>query len=254
MYKRFITVLLVSIFCAGTAQAGFFSKKVPEKMIIEDAIAPFCIAGTQGRKPQCTFSPYRGDFKVEILNRYDKKFDGESWQCVELKVTFTSEPPEIYRRDKLSVRVFRFQYAYIQRGNRWERKGLGNIDYCLNEWRYAKMDPTKKATQEKISMSGSYGQFSDVVREILNFCTKQGYNVTTFRDGSKFPMGIPMEMPVPSQTNSPSYPYETTITLKVDTRDKEPYKNNVHLSIRFSAPDEAWELSPKVVIEPRREK
>lgn len=248
---KIISTFFVSMFCIGIVYGGFFTSKVPDSKIIEDAVSPFSITGTQGRKPQCTFSPYRGDFKVEILNRYNKKFNGEDWQCVELKVTFTSDPPELHRRDKQSVRVFRFEYAYIQRGNRWERKGLGDIDYCLNEWKYAKIDPTKKTIQEKVSMSVRYDQFSDVLREILDFCSKQGYNVTIFHDGSKFPGEIPMEMSVPGQTNSPSYPYEAAITLKVDTRDGKPYKNNIHLTVRFSAPDEAWELSTKVAIEPR---
>lgn len=249
---KIISTFFVSMFCVGIVYGGFFTSKVPDSKIIEDAVSPFSITGTQGRKPQCTFSPYRGDFKVEILNRYDKKFDGEDWQCFELKVTFTSEPTNVgYGRAKQqSIRVFRFEYAYIQRGNRWERKGLGNIDYCLNEWKYAKMDPTKKIIQKEVSISGGYGQFSDVVDEIVKFCTKQGYNVTIFHDGSKFPR-VPIEMSVPGQTNSASYPYEAAITLKVDTRDGKPYENNVHLTMRFSAPDEAWELSPKVVIEPR---
>ena len=227
MYKRIVTALLVFIFCASTVHAGLFSAKVPESKVIEDAIAPFSVSGD---KSQCTFAPYPGTYKVQIINRYTKKFDNEDWQCVEIKVTFTGNTVYIGgTRPKKSIRAFRFEYAYIQRGNRWERKGIGQIDYCLNEWEYTKIDPS-----EQINLS-----FSKLGREVDDFIAKQKYGFPRKKVG------------IPCRANSPSYPYEADVTLEVDTRDGKPYKNNVHLTLRFSAPDEAWELSTKVAIDPR---
>ena len=105
--KRIIAALLVSVFCAGTVQAKSSGSEVPESTIIADAIAPFGTAGTEHRKAQCTFAPNPGSFKVETLNRYSRKINGEDWQCFELEVTFTSEPIYVTYTMRQSIRVFR---------------------------------------------------------------------------------------------------------------------------------------------------
>lgn len=238
--KKIITALLVSVFCAGIIHAN----QVPESIITADAIAPFGTAGTEYHKAQCTFAPNPGSFKVEIQNRYNRKINGEDWQCVELKVTFTSEPTEVYSRDKPSVRVFRLEHAYIQRGNRWERRRLGNIDHCFDEWKYSKLSPTDKMPSRIWAGSPDNKQFAKVTSEIDEYCTKHGYNVNIIL-GKKMFMHVGTEMTTPALTDSPSYPYSADVVLKIDKKDGKPYDKDVRLKLRFSAKDESWELAAK---------
>ena len=237
---KVITVLLVSVFCAGIIHAN----QVPESTIIADAIAPFGIAGTEYRKAQCKFAPTPGDFKVEIQNRYNKKINGEDWQCIELEVTFPSEPIFVTYTTRQSVRVFRLEHAYIRRGNRWERKRLGNIDHCLDEWKYAKLNPADKMPSRIWAGNPDKGQFAKVISEIEEYCTKHGYNVTIVA-GQKMFMHVGTEMATPVQTDSPSYPYNADVVLKVDKKDGKPYDKDVRLKMRFSTKDESWELTGK---------
>lgn len=134
--KKIIAVLLISVFCAGTVHAGLFSSGVPTSKVTEDAIAPF---RAPGDKQKCLFAPYPGTFKVEILNRYTRKFENEDWQFVEVKVIFTG----VDTITPQAVRVFYTEYAYIQRGNRWDRKEIRITSFCMNEWRYSKRKPSE---------------------------------------------------------------------------------------------------------------
>ena len=139
--KKIIAALLISVFCAGTVHAGLFSSGVPTSKVTEDAIAPF---RAPGDKQKCLFAPYPGTFEVQVLNRYTRKFDNEDWQCVEVKVIFTG----VDTITPQAVRVFCFEYAYIQRGNRWERKRISEINLCLDEWKYSKRKPSEILGEE----------------------------------------------------------------------------------------------------------
>ena len=238
--KKIIIVLLFSVFCTGS----IYANQVKESRIITDAIAPFGTAGTEYRKAQCQFAPTSGEFKVEIQNRYNKKINGEDWQCFELEVTFTSEPIFITYTKRQSVRVFRLEHAYLQRGNRWERKRLGDIDYCLDEWKYAKLNPTDKMPSRIWAGNPDKGQFAKIISEIEEYCTKHGYNVTIVV-GQKMFMHVETEMTTPVLTDYPSYPYSADVVLKVDKKDGKPYNKNVRLKLRLSAKDESWELMGK---------
>lgn len=221
MYKRIIVALLLSVLC--TVHAGFFSAKMPDSKVIEDAIANFGTvnpnASFNGAK--CKFTSYRGDFKTEITNRYNKKINGEDWQFFEVKVQFIAKPG-IGASE--SIRVFRVEYGYIQRGNRWERRGPENIDYCISEWKFAKTDPIDR----------SDARFPRAKEDNDEFLTGVKYDYKRQKIGA------------PYQTTSPSHPYEVGITLKENATG-----NDVVFTFRFSALTEAWEFSSKQTVNPR---